>query len=232
MLFFFQGPHIIDGFIKGDNPDIICHSLKLCEDTPGQPKCRIYPSNKTDSVPQRALELRQRHPLINEGLSTPKICSFPGIDEICKIIENIYSSHLPAVDADHDKFGKETTFRGGSWRGRDCNDISGTIRPGRQPIQGDATVDHNCNGIVGMNTPTGKSYEDGFCNVSKRLGVAVLGDSTSAHLHMPEQWFDAREFSEAAFEHLPFILEDELDWPDLSAITGHLNVSWPNIEGQ
>jgi hypothetical protein len=51
-LFFFQGPRIIDAFIRGDNPDVICHSLDLCEDTPGQPKCRIYPSNKIDSVPQ------------------------------------------------------------------------------------------------------------------------------------------------------------------------------------
>jgi acyloxyacyl hydrolase len=64
------------------------------------------------------------------------------------------------------------------------------------------------------------------------LGIAVLGDSIAAHFHMPEQWLDAREFSEAAFEHLPFILQDELDWPDLSAFTGHINVSWPNIEGQ
>ncbi len=230
--FCFQGKFIIDGFIRGDNPDVICHSLKLCEDTPGQPKCRIYPSNKTDAVPQRALELRQRHPLINDHLSKAKVCDFPGIKEICKIIENIFDSHLPAVDLDHDKFGKETTLRGGSWRGRDCDDVSGNVHPGRRVVQGDATTDHNCNGISGVDSATAKTYEDLYCNDTYRLGIAVLGDSISAHFHIPEQWLDAREFSEAAFEHLPFILEDELDWPEMSATTGHVNFSWPNIEGQ
>jgi acyloxyacyl hydrolase len=112
------------------------------------------------------------------------------------------------VYLNQNKFGTETTFRGGSWRGRDCN------------------------GIVGMNPSTGQTYEYGLCNDTKRLDIAVLGDSILAHFHMPEQWLDAREFSEVVFEHLPFILQDELDWPDLSAITGHINVSWPNIEGQ
>jgi acyloxyacyl hydrolase len=110
------------------------------------------------------------------------------------------------VYLNQNKFGTETTLRGGSWRGRDCNDLSATIHPGRQPVQGDATIDHNCNGIVGMNPSTGQTYEYGLCNDTKRLGIAVLGDSISAHFHMPEQWLDAREFSEAAFEHLPFIL--------------------------
>ena len=53
-----------------------------------------------------------------------------------------------------------------------------------------------------------------MCNDTKRMGIAVLGDSISAHFHIPEQWLDAqRIFGSAAFEHLPFILEDELDWP-------------------
>lgn len=32
---------------------------------------------------------------------------------------------------------------------------------------------------------------------------------------------DITQISEAAFEHLAFILENELDWPELSAITGN-----------
>jgi len=169
---------------------------------------------------------------MNNHLSKLKICDYPGIKEICKIFDNVFESHLPAVDEDHDKFGKETTLRGGSWRGRDCNDGSANIRPGRQTVQGDATIDHNCNGISGIDPSLQRAYEDLFCNNTKRLGIAVLGDSISAHLHFPEQRFDPREFSEAAFEHLPFIVEDEFDWPQMSAITGHVNVSWPNIEGQ
>jgi acyloxyacyl hydrolase len=205
--------------------------LKLCHDTAGQPKCRIYPSNSTLSVPERAMNLRQRHPAINEHLSKSKICEFPGIKEVCKIIENIFNNHLPAVDLDHDKFGTETTLRGGSWRGRDCNDFSEQSHPGARVVQGDGTVDHNCNGILGMNAATGRPYEEEFCNDTQRLGIAVLGDSISAHFHIPEQWLDAREFSLAAFEHLPFILENELDWPQMSGTTGHVNISWPNIEG-
>jgi hypothetical protein len=34
-----------------------------------------------------------------------------------------------------------------------------------------------------------QSYEDKFCKNSGQLGVAVLGDSVSAHFHLPEQWF-------------------------------------------
>jgi acyloxyacyl hydrolase len=83
-----------------------------------------------------------------------------------------------------------------------------------------------------LDSATGRAFEDEFCNDTQRMGIAVLGDSISAHFHIPEQWLDAREFSEAAFEHLAFILENELDWPQMSATTGHVNVSWPNIEGQ
>jgi acyloxyacyl hydrolase len=61
--------------------------------------------------------------------------------------------------------------------------------------------------------------------------LQFLGDSISAHFHIPEEWLDAQDFSIAAFEHLLFILEDELDWPEMSATTGHVNVSWPNIDG-
>ena len=145
----FLGPFIIDGFIKGDNPDVICHALKLCHDTAGQPQCRIYPKNSILSVPERALNLRQRHPLIDYHLSKSKICDFPGIKEICKIIDNIFNKHLPMVDLDHDKFGKETTLRGGSWRGRDCDDVSSNMFiQVAQAVQGDVSIDHNCNGIT------------------------------------------------------------------------------------
>ncbi|UJR31905.1 hypothetical protein I4U23_019379 [Adineta vaga] len=227
----FLGPYIVDAFIKGDNPDVICHSLKLCHDTPGQPKCRIYPTDSTISVPERAENLRQRHPIINLVLMKSKICDFPGIKEICKILENVFNNHLPLVDLDHDKFGTETTLRGSAWRGKDCDDVSAQIHPGARVVQSDAVLDHNCNGIFGMDSTTGLPWENAFCNDTRRMGIAVLGDSISAHFHIPEQWLDARQFSAAAFEHLSYILENELDWPQMSATTGHVNVSWPNIEG-
>ncbi|CAF4507307.1 unnamed protein product, partial [Rotaria sp. Silwood2] len=125
----FLGPYIIDGFIKGDNPDVICHALKFCTDEPDQPKCRIYPSKSPILFAQRVLNFRQRHPLISLNLKDSKICQIPGIKEICKILENIFNNHMPAVDIDEDRFGIEATLRGSSWRGKDCNDFSSAIHP-------------------------------------------------------------------------------------------------------
>ncbi|CAF3362404.1 unnamed protein product [Rotaria socialis] len=228
----FLGPIIIDGFIKGDNPDVICHGLTLCSDDPGQAKCRIYPSKSTAADAENALKLRERHPDLSLHLSKIKICQIPGIAEICKILNNAFNNHIPAVDLDNDKFGTEPTLRGSSWRGKDCNDFSSQVYPGAQSVDGDSVIDHNCNGIYGLDSTTGQPWETEFCNDTQRLGIAVLGDSISAHFHLPEQWLDAKQLSTAVFQHLTFILENELDWPQLSASTGHLNVSWPNIQGQ
>lgn len=52
----------------------------------------------------------------------------------------------------------QVTMRSGSWRGKDCDDFSSKIRPGSHTSNDDATIDHNCNGIVGMNLTTGKSW--------------------------------------------------------------------------
>lgn len=71
------------------------------------------------------------------------------------------------------------------------------------------------------------------------MGVAVLGDSVSAHFSIPEQWvgkfrkksshlkkylrvkyLDAYRINSAVFQHLAFIVENEADWPQISAITG------------
>lgn len=54
----------------------------------------------------------------------------------------------------------------------------------------------------------------------------MLGDSISAHFHLPEQWFDAEAINEASFTDLAFILENEIDWPELSAMTGYMNSTW------
>ena len=55
-------------------------------------------------------------------------------------------------------------------------------------------MDSNCNGIYG-NVPNSseQSYEQLFCNDSKQMGVAVLGDSISAHFHIPEEWLGMKQ---------------------------------------
>ena len=47
-----------------------------------------------------------------------------------------------------------------------------------------------------------------------------MGDSISAHFHIPEQWLDATQINEEVFKHALYIIENELDWPQLSATTG------------
>jgi acyloxyacyl hydrolase len=226
------GPIIIDGFEKNETPDVICHGLKICTDG-GQNECRLFPSKSSSSmsIAQRGSDLRQRHPSLLP-LFASKICTIPGIEEICKILENVFNNHIPLLDFDGDHFGTESSLRGSSWRGKDCDDFSQKIRPGARSVNGDVVLDQNCNGIFGLDSTTGRSWEQEFCNDTQRLGIAVLGDSISAHFHIPEQWLDARQLSVAAFEHLLFIIENELDWPQLSGTTGHVNISWPNIEGK
>ena len=48
-----------------------------------------------------------------------------------------------------------------------------------------------------------------------------MGDSISAHFHIPEQWLDATQINEEVFKHVLYIIENELDWPQLSASTGN-----------
>ncbi len=77
----------------------------------------------------------------------------------------------------------------------------------------------------------GISYEDRFCKNSDQKGVAVLGDSISAHFHLPEEWFDATKIGADSFQNLDYFLENELDWPQLSAISGFMNSSWHVTQG-
>lgn len=229
----YLGPVIVDGFLRKETPDVICHALKLCHDDPGQNQCRLFPS-KTSlpiSLAERGAALRRRHPAF-AAASSSKICTIPGIKEICKILENVFNNHLPLVDVDGDRFGTEASLRGSSWRGKDCNDFSSKIRPGARSRNGDPVNDENCNGIFGLDSTTGRPWEEELCDDKRRLGIAVLGDSISAHFHLPEQWLDARQLNVGVFDHLLFIIENELDWPQMSAATGHVNVSWPNIEGK
>jgi acyloxyacyl hydrolase len=216
-----------------ETPDVICHSLKICTDDAGQPECRLFPSNTSSSslsLAQRGANLRQRHSSIL-SLSQSKACEIPGIKEICKLLENVFNNHIPLMDVDGDHFGTEAALRGTSWRGKDCDDFSKKVRPGARSVNGDIAVDENCNGIFGLDSTTGRAWEEEFCNDTQRLGIAVLGDSVSAHFHIPEEWLDARQLTAATFEHLLLILDNELDWPQLSGTTGHVNVSWPNVEG-
>ncbi|KAJ7377367.1 hypothetical protein OS493_029726 [Desmophyllum pertusum] len=64
-----------------------------------------------------------------------------------------------------------------------------------------------------------------FCKDTGYLGVIVLGDSVAAHFHIPPEWLTARLFSDKAFKNIAFMVENEMDWPQLSLFTGYLRSS-------
>jgi acyloxyacyl hydrolase len=51
-------------------------------------------------------------------------------------------------------------------------------------------VDHDCNGIYGADDD-GVSFEEKFCSGTERRGVVILGDSATAHFHVPPAWLTA-----------------------------------------
>jgi hypothetical protein len=133
------------------------------------------------------------------------------------------ANHLPFYDKDGDRFAApdKKTLRGSHWRGYDCSEERADIYPGRKmQASGDsAAVDHNCNGISGEEPESGKTYEELWCADSQPRGLVILGDSATAHFHVPPQWLTANGWNLDSF--LPNA-EDELDRPMCSWGTGHV----------
>ena len=50
-------------------------------------------------------------------------------------------------------------------------------------------------------------------------GVVVLGDSASAHFHVPPNWLTAQNIDGDTFKNILEIVENEADWPMYSATT-------------
>ncbi|XP_050396389.1 acyloxyacyl hydrolase isoform X2 [Patella vulgata] len=226
----FIGPILVELVTQDANPDTVCQTLRFCN-TNGGPECLLYKKDEfqVNDMKQKPknLNLMMKHSYFLSA--DPKICEIPGIKDICKLLDDAFRYHDPSVDIDGDKYSTAETFRGTSWRGRDCNDDDKYTHPGSRPIDYDATDDSNCNGIYGSDPATTKPYEEEFCANSQARGIAVLGDSLSAHFHLPEEWFDATKLSEAVLKDALFIIENEIDWPELSTVTGHVNNSWPEV---
>ena len=74
------------------------------------------------------------------------------------------------------------------------------IYPGRK--EGSDLIDHDCNGIFGIDVAARKSYEKMFCSDSKRLGIAVIGDSAGAHFSIPEKYFNASMIKKNTYNDL------------------------------
>lgn len=139
----------------------------------------------------------------------------------CKLIAFV-DGHKPLQDHDGDSFATKEAekLRGSDWRGYDCDDKVEDIYPGRKETSYGADVDHNCNGIFGGNS-TG-SYEDMFCSEVPQRGIAILGDSATAHFHIPPQWLTAQGWN--GLEQLIPDAMNELDVPMCSWGTGHVEL--------
>lgn len=152
---------------------------------------------------------------------------------VCDWIPNICNigEHKPVFDSDGDLFSNVGTLRGHNWRGRDCDDTSNATFPGRFDL--DIGQDSNCNGIFGVDPTNNIPYEKQFCEGTGQMGVAILGDSATAHFRIPPNYFTAANLSYATFAHLLTNAENELDFPMLSWSTGHSPVSdyAPDVEG-
>jgi acyloxyacyl hydrolase len=65
------------------------------------------------------------------------------------------------------------------------------------------------------------------------MGIAILGDSATAHFRIPPSYFTAKTLNLKTFEGLLRNAENELDFPMLSWSTGHSDASnySPDIDG-
>lgn len=208
----------------GETADTVCNAIGMCGSE--APVCRLFPAKKQRTEQEFEAHIRKvRAEAAREGLI--------GKFNICELIPGVcrVEDHLPFYDADGDRFSTYETLRGTDWRGKDCNDSDATVFPGRNAT--DAVVDANCNGIFGVDATSGRTYEELYCGGTGAMGVAALGDSATAHFHIPPTYVTAANLSAATFAHLVRNAENELDWPMLSWSTGHLdpNSFYPDISG-
>lgn len=231
------GPVVIDLLEKKETPDVVCFAIDMCKNETGQ-VCRLFPPPslsgrlpKEIDLQKRLTAARQRARYLRHGvLRFPNLCNITVVKPICDVIERFGKDHLPVDDLDGDYFSDLRTFRGSSWRGKDCNDLDSDVHPGKHTVD-DTFFDTNCNGIYGVDPASGETYEKTWCDGTGQMGTVLLGDSAGAHFHIPPAWVTSRDLSIEAFKNMFFILENEFDWPMMSSTTGYKNSTWPDITG-
>ncbi len=223
------GPEAIKLLEEKETSDMVCHVLGLCKNDTDE-FCHLFPlpreTEAAATTSLRIMEARKRFGLHNPESFRNKVIETISI-KFCNLFKNLcdaFSDHMPYSDHDKDMFSTMETIRGYSWRGKDCDDQNKNIYPGRQSSD-DAKVDTNCNGIFGVDPTTNTTYESQWCEGTRPMGTVVLGDSASAHFHIPPSYLEAATMTKETFKDLPFIVENEFDWPMLSSTTGHANIS-------
>lgn len=196
--------------------DEVCAGLHLCTSFP---TCHLWP------LPKHRAALT---PKLGGGKDAvardaPGVAENP-VQILKDLINRVANLHEPLVDLDGDRFGVEPTLRGSSWRGGDCSDLDDAIYPGRMVSTHGPDVDHNCNGIKGVDPASGKAWEDELCGGEYAgLGLIVIGDSVGAHFDLPYQYFSAADINGTTFRKTPDVLYragNEFDKPYTSWGTG------------
>lgn len=196
------GAKFIEWLAKKFPVDGICSKLHLCN------KCHISEDRDTQYQGRMlsTVMMSQFNPVFRAslGLSTS-------------------SPEAPKIDLDKDGFSSmHLIHRGADWRGKDCNDLSSKVHPGVYDSINGPLVDHNCNGIYGVDE-NGKSYEEMYCNGTDVRSFVAFGDSVGAAFEVPAQWILMKNLSAVANAVI-----DELDWPTMAASSG-----WkPKVEGK
>lgn len=167
----FYIPQIIKLLETKVTADVICHAIYLCYQEKGQPYCRAFPPEGDfhKKVSQAREEMATK--LFHESASFrypegPAFdpCTLDGVKDLCKLFNKVFTNDLPLIDWDNDTYSAEVeSWRGTSWRGKDCDDLSHHSHPGAKPIDWDEAVDSNCNGISGKDPIFGRPFEELFC---------------------------------------------------------------------
>jgi acyloxyacyl hydrolase len=229
-IFAIIGPIVFPIIVDSGSADVACNIIELCKNETAV--CRLFPLPKAARTEEEYLGLL-------ESYKAKRTSQVPKIDvvqmvcdrspRLCKLLKNFLGitsagePHLPLFDLDGDRFSDYAELRGYDWRGKDCNDLDKNVFPGR--LSADDLSDNNCNGIAGIDTSTFKSYESEWCDNTGAVGIAMLGDSATAHFRIPTDFLTASQWNHSTFECLVPLLENEGDWPMLSWGTGHVNTS-------
>merc|ERR1712137_139787 len=215
------GASLVERVGAGASADQLCRSLGVCTST----TCNLMP-NRVGLRAEKVFQEAHRVPLGSR--ETPWLWLEESLD---RLSGKWTEQHEPLLDIDGDFFvGYTEGLRGRHWRGRDCDNLSNEVYPGRQSSRFPDAIDHDCNGISGRDH-LGRSYEKQLCGDSDRRGIISLGDSATAHFRIPPQYLNASDYKPGLFDNVvPWGL-DEADWPHRSWGTGHLNDTTGDCEG-
>ena len=226
------GPSLIKMIEDQYTPDVICNVVGVCNSSSGE-TCRIFPAPKSSKLQGKQMEKAEFEQHVNNAKikygAAFKDLKFNACDwmpDICRI-----GDHKPVFDNDGDMFSTYGPLRGSDWRGQDCDDTHNGIFPGRYDL--DITSDNNCNGIYGVDPATNVPFEKQWCDGTGAMGVAILGDSATAHFRIPPGYLTAANLNAHTFKNFISNLENELDFPMLSWSTGHRTTDefQPDVDG-